>query len=67
MTSDSIIKASLCQAYDLGFFDRINPSKWAINFGRTTDEITSLMESVKADRATRLAPNAVVETMGEGK
>lgn len=67
-TADASLKTAIEQCFDKGCLEHIMPEIWARTHNRTTQEITDLIDSVKADRATRLAPNAVSEPVGgEGK
>ena len=53
--------------FEQGRFDAIRPEHWAATHRRAPEEIVDLMESVRADRATRSVPNAADEAFGEGK
>jgi hypothetical protein len=68
VTSEPNLRKAIENCFDKGCIEAIMPEIWAATHHRTVEEITAIIASVRADRATRLAPNAVPEPMaGEGK
>lgn len=66
-TSLAALKDALVPVFEQGRFDAIRPECWATTHRRGLDEVIALMDGVRADRATRLAPNAAADAIGEGK
>lgn len=66
-TSLAVLKDALAGLFEAGRFGAIRPELWAATHKRKPEEIVALMDCVSADRATRLAPNAAADAIGEGK
>jgi hypothetical protein len=66
-TSLAALKDAIASVFEQGRFDAIRPEHWAATHRREPEEIIALMDGVRADRATRISPNAAIDALGEGK
>lgn len=65
--SDQTIRWGMEHCFDRDGFATVKPEFWAKTYSRPVSDIESIMDSVRADRTTRAAPNAQDDFGGEGK